>query len=279
MCDQEMCFCRHSFHQTFHAQPYPVLQSYIIMLRSLSAVCSHACMQGLDPAFVARLGDFEFRGVYVQLSASDELSTHQHPNALRNALRQLGALHATARPCNPATITPLARVHPELHLQGWDWEQEGMAEAVSDYMPELPMLNRFVKVDMHEPLTDGRLGAVLALGQHVHGVSVGSLDLHTDAHAYDAWPWEWFECHGFVLNNTQLFRLPHPRSYKGRKPRPVVKLVDSWILNVGKVGVFCMGMCMGFASAAKQCLRCHASHFRIIRMHGQQLRVNTYMHT
>ncbi len=195
-------------------------------------------MQGLPSGFVARMGEWEFPGVQVHLAPLNTLDTHDHPAALRNALRQLINLYAPGA----SRTTGSETVQPELHLVNWDWEQEGMVEAVVQCVPELPMLNRFVKVVMRVPLTDARLGAVLAMGAHVHGLSVQKLELQMDAHAYEPWLWRVFECEGHVLNDPQLFRLPHPRSYQGGDgERPVLQLLGRWSLGVNKVRA-CMRM-------------------------------------
>ncbi len=192
----------------------------------------------MDAAFVARLGEWEFSdNLTVFLAPSYTLETDDHPAALRNALQQLTAFHAPEQPPTHPT-TPSEQRHPVLKLVMWDWEQEGMAEVVSECMPELPMLNKNVKVRVNVMMSDGLLGAVLALGPHVHALSVEGLNLRTDAHAYEPWPWRVFECEGHVLNDAQLFRLPHPRSYEaGDGERPVLQLVVDWTPVVSKVSI------------------------------------------
>ncbi len=122
-----------------------------------------------------------------------------HPTALSNALRQLTTLHAP---------------HTAIVLQNWHWDTH-TAQALAAHLPHLPHLKITVCVD--EQLTDELLGVVLAMGPHVHKLSVKGLNLKSDSNSKAVWPWAVFECKDVDLcaEVGMLVRLPHPRSYTG----------------------------------------------------------------
>ncbi len=60
------------------------------------------------------------------------------------------------------------------------------AQVVADALPGLSHLNIGVQ---NETLTDELLGMVLSMGPHLRNLGVQEIELSSDAHSTDVWPW------------------------------------------------------------------------------------------
>ncbi len=163
-------------------------------------VCMCVCVsQGLASDFIQRLPTLSITTNTVVVvpgysTYRSEDARLNHTTALQNTLRQLGDQFNTTN-------------KPTIVLSGWNWQDDSVVQTLASAIPTLPQFKFGIDTDCD--LTDGLLGAVIAMGPQLCSVSVPRLSLQADTHANTPWPWEQLTVS--LLDAGQLAKLPSTR--------------------------------------------------------------------
>ncbi len=173
-------------------------------VRVCVCVCVCVCMQGLDPAVLECLPDWQFDNTRVVIRLDSNLTPTDQVTALRTTLQQLQAMQKAP---GSAGVVELAGL-PETPA-GW---RPGLIGMLCAAVPDLPHLHLSVRRSSN--ISDQVLGGLVQTGQGVRYVSACDLSLASEQHAGAQWPWRELRFSG-VLHVPGLVRVPRPSGQGG----------------------------------------------------------------
>ncbi len=133
---------------------------------------------------------------------------HRAPTSLGSCVRACVRVYVCV--CVSFSVWSSQAPGATVQLQRWSWHPSTLATLAAG-LPALPHLS--FALNLHKPLTDELLMAVVAT--NVHSLSVRSLSLQSDEHANTPWPWKQLTVE--TVDMAQLLKLPSPATACGGK--------------------------------------------------------------